>query len=274
MAWISDSHDGSAGKFLDLLDSLLVAVFSTWSVYDSGFAANEKVYRCYDPAADPVIDFYLHVKDNQANYVEILMYDSWDIASHSYLLDTGCKVIWGQSASYPPYIAKGSSGYYFRSAEHDFVYIDKGEWEANYVGSLLPFSSSWKAPFQMIVLITSSTGYASGYNPIASAYNSAGNSVAKALMGSGGFGGRIVKPFAYQCTYLYFKTSDGKAVMNETRIYDEDSKLILGKLNGIKYNYNAADYVSDDFVTIDADTWRYVEGTYGTKYSCFIKQNV
>ena len=274
MAWTSDTHDGSSGKFLDVLDALLAALFSTWSVYDSGFAANEKVYRCYDPASDPVIDFYLHVKDNQANYVEILMYDSWDIASHSYLLDTGCKVIWGQDSDYPPYIAKGASGYYFRSSEHDFVYIDKGEWEANYVGSLLPFSSSWKAPFQMIILYTSSTGYASGYNPLAYYSNSSGDSVNRALMCSGGFGGRTVKPRAYQCSYFYFITSDGKAVMDETWIYDDNSKLVLGRFNGIKYNYNRGDYVNDDFVTIGADTWRYVEGTAGSKFSCFIKQTV
>jgi|GEM_PF-3286733 len=274
MAWTSDTHDGSAGKFLDLLDALLVAAFATWTVYDSGFAANEKVYRCYDAAADPVIDFYLHVKDNQANYAEILMYDSWDISSHSYAVDTGCKVIYGYDAAKVPCIAKGSSGYYFRSSNHDFVYIDKGEWEANYVGILQPFSASWKSNTQIPIMIVSSTGYASGYNPLGFIRNSSAYTMARVMLASGGAGMISVYACGRDSSYLFFKTSDNKAVMNETWIYDSISLLVLGKLNGIKFNYNRGDYVNDDYVTIGGDIWRYVEGTYAGKYSCFIKQNV
>lgn len=272
MAWTSDTHDASAGKFIDVLDNLLVAAKATWTVYDSGFATNEKVYRCYDAVADPVIDFYLHVKDNQVDYAEILMYDSWDASGHSYAVDTGCKVIWGYDAAKVPYICKKADGYYFRSADHDFVYIDKNEWEANYVGTLLPFSASWIPNVQIPIMIVSSTGYASGYNPLGDVYNHSTYCVSKAMIINCGKCAQEVHAMGYQCQELYFKTSDDKTLIRETWVHDAVTNLVLGKFNGIMVCGYRSDYDNDDYVTINGDTWRYVEGS-NQQYVCFIKQN-
>jgi len=171
-----------------VLDTLLVAAHATWSVYDAGMPANEKVYRCYDPAAAPVVDFYLHVKDNQVDYAEVLMYDSWDNVGHSYAHDTGLKVIYGAAGANVPYICKKNGGYYFSSHDHRFIYIDKTEWEANYVG-MLEYPTTYQRPrIQHPVMIVNSTGYASGPNPLGRVLNWSNLIVSRAMMGARGLG--------------------------------------------------------------------------------------
>lgn len=271
MAWTSDTHNGSAGKFIDVLDTLLVAAHETWSVYDSGFAANEKVYRCYDPDADPVVDFYLHVKDNQAGFAEVLMYDSWDNVGHSYAHDTGCKVIYGTGAANVPYISK-QGVYYFSSHDHRFIYIDKTEWEANYVG-MLEYPSTFQRPrIQHPVMIVSSTGYASGYNPLGIDYNWASICVGMAMMGARGNGMCPIQQWGHTTTHKYWPCADGGVHLRPTWIYDLGALLLLGRLRSVAIGYTNAPFDNGDTVTIGDDVWRYVEGTFSTRHSCFIKQ--
>lgn len=272
MAWTSDTHDASAGKFIDVLDALLVAVHGTWSVYDAGMPANEKVYRCYDPAADPVVDFYLHVKDNQADFVEILMYDSWDNVGHSYAHDTGCKIIYGAAEANVPYICKMNGGYYFSSHDHRFIYIDKTEWEANYVG-MLEHPVAYQRPFiQRPVMIVSSTGYASGLNPLGRIMNVSTLVVSMAMMGIGGDGMIEARMWGYSTGYRYYICPDGGAFIRPTWIYDPLSLRLLGRLRNVMSMYSMDLYDNDDTVTINGVVWRYVEGTDATGYACFIKQ--
>jgi len=271
MAWTSDTHDASAGKFIDVLDTLLVAVHGTWSVYDAGMPANEKVYRCYDPTADPVVDFYLHVQDNQADYAKVLMYDSWDNVGHSYAYDTGCKVIYGAGGANVPYISK-QGDYYFSSHDHRFIYIDKIEWEANYVG-MLEYPSAFQRPrIQHPVMIVSSTAYGLGYNPLGWIPNSTTIVVGRAMMGVRGNGMCPIRQWGHATTYKYWPCADGGVHLRPTWIYDADVLLLLGRLRNVVSGYSNAPFNNDDTVTIGGDVWRYVEGTDGTRYSCLIKQ--
>jgi len=272
MAWTSDTHDASAGKFIDVLDTLLVAVHGPWSVYDAGMPANEKVYRCYDAAADPVVDFYLHVKDNQADYAEVLMYDSWDNVGHSYAHDTNLKVIYGAAEANVPYICKKSGGYYFSSHDHRFIYIDKTEWEANYVG-MLEYPSAFQRPkIQHPVMIVSSTGYATGYNPLGHAYNFSIYVVSRAMMGAIGNGMAEVRQWGWSATYRYWVCADGGVHLRPTWMYCSPTLLLLGRLRNVAIGYTNDPFNNDDTVTINGDVWRYVEGTDAGRYSCFIKQ--
>lgn len=273
MAWTSDTHDASAGKFIDVLDTLLVAAHATWTIYDAGMPANEKVYRCLDAGEDPIIDYYLHVQDNQADFAKILMYDSWDNVGHTYAHDTGCKIIYGAAVANIPYICKKNGGYYFSSHDHRFIYIDKTEWEANYVG-MLEFPVIFQKPFiQHPILITSSTGYASGYNPLGSPYNLSTVRVAMAMMGARGQGMAPTHFWANTATDKFWACADGGVVLRPTWIYDNIVYyLLLGRLRNVAVGYSHDPYDNDDTVTIGGDIWRYVEGTDAGRYSCFIKQ--
>lgn len=272
MAWTSDSHDGTAGAFIDLLDTLLVAAHTTWSVYDSGFAANEKVYRCYDPDADPVVDFYLHVLDNQLNYAIVLMYDSWDNVGHSYAHDTGCKVIYGATAPNVPYISKEPGGHYFSSHDHRFIYINKVGWLANYVG-MLEYPSTFQRPkIQHPVMIVSSTDYASGYNPLGSVRNWSSLLVAMTMLSARGSGMVEVRQCRHLSANRYWICADGGVHVRPTWIYDSSVALLLGRMRNVASAYSNAPFDNDDTVTINGDVWRYIEGTAGSRYSCFIKQ--
>jgi len=272
MAWTSDTHDASAGKFIDVLDTLLVALHSTWSVYDSGFATNEKVYRCYDPAADPVVDFYLHVKDNQADYAEVLMYDSWDNVGHSYAHDTNLKVIYGTAEANVPYICKKNGGYYFSSHDHRFIYIDKTEWEANYVG-MLEYPTTYQRPkTQQPVLITSSTAYVSGYNPLGRVMNWSTYVVSMAMIGARASGMDEVRQWGYLSLQRYWICADGGVHIRPTWICSVIDLSLIGRMRSVAIGHTNAPFDNDDTVTIDGDVWRYVEGTSPTRYSCFIKQ--
>jgi len=272
MAWTSDTHDASAGKFIDVLDTLLVAAHATWSVYDAGMPANEKVYRCYDPAAAPVVDFYLHVKDNQVDYAEVLMYDSWDNVGHSYAHDTGLKVIYGAAGANVPYICKKNGGYYFSSHDHRFIYIDKTEWEANYVG-MLEYPTTYQRPrIQHPVMIVNSTGYASGPNPLGRVLNWSNLIVSRAMMGARGQGMAEVRQWGATSGYRYWGCADGGVHLRPTWIYCYSNLLLLGRMRTVASGYDQAPFDNDDTVTIDGAVWRYVEGTYGTRFSCFIKQ--
>lgn len=272
MAWTSDSHDGTAGAFIDLLDTLLVAAHTTWSVYDSGFAANEKVYRCYDPDADPVVDFYLHVLDNQLDYAIVLMYDSWDNVGHSYAHDTGLKVIYGATAPNVPYICKEPGGHYFSSHDHRFIYINKVGWLANYVG-MLEYPSTFQRPkIQHPVVIVSSTLYATGYNPLGRVGNFSAYIVSRAMMGARGEGMSEVRQWGATSGWRYWICADGGVHLRPTWIYEAVTTDLIGRLRNVAIGYTNAPFDNDDTVTIGGDVWRYVEGTYSTRYSCFIKQ--
>lgn len=272
MAWTSDSHDASAGKFIDLLDALLVAAHATWTIYDAGMPANEKVYRCYDPAEDPVVDFYLHVQDNQADFAIVLMYDSWDIGTHSYAKDTGCKIIYGAAALNVPYICKKNAGYYFSSHDHRFIYIDKFEWEANYVG-MLEWPGVSKPFIQHPIIIANSTTYAGGYNPLGRPWNSAALTVGMAMIGARGQGMAPIKTAGYQYAYRYIMCADGGLHVRPHWVFDAAPYyLLLGRLRSVLVLYRDDFYINDDTLTIGGAIWRYVEGTDSTRYACFIKQ--
>lgn len=271
MAWTSAIHDGAAGRMITLLDNLLVAVHATWTVYDAAAGANAKVYRCLDAAADPPVDFYLLVDDNQANFSKVYLYDSWDAIGHTYAKDTGCKVIYGAVAANVPYIAKLNGGYYFRSGDHDFVYIDKTEWEANYVG-MLDFPANPRPKIQHPILIVASTTYADGYNPLGRPLNFGGNIVAMAMMGASGIGMKVIRPQYYTTGYRYFICADGGVWVRPSWMYDYPDNVLLGTLRNIETNYSIDPLNNDDTVTIGGKIWRYIEGTDSTRFSCFIKQ--
>jgi hypothetical protein len=271
MAWTSAVHDGAAGRMITLLDNLLVAAHATWSIFDAGMPANEKVYRCLDAAADPPIEFYLHVFDNQVDFAKVLMYDSWDVGSHSYLKDTGCKVIYGNAAANHPYICKKNGGYYFSSQDHRFIYIDKAEWEANYVG-MLDFPAAPRPFIQHPIMIVSSTAYAGGYNPLGHCNNVSTSVVARAMMGARGQGMEKIRPQIYAGAYRYYICADGGIQVRPSWIYDEIAMVLLGKLKNVMTLYTTDLLNNDDTVTIGGDVWRYVEGTDATRFACFIKQ--
>jgi len=269
MAWTSDIHDGSVGKMIDVLDTLLVAVHATWVEYDS-FGSNQKVYRCLDTANSPPIDFYIHVDDNYANYCKIYMYDSWDIGSHSYAVDTGCKVIFGSNIAYYPVICKKAGGYYFSSQDHRFIYVDKTEWEANYVGMLgqVPGSLLVQNP----LLWVASSGYASGYNPLGYYSESSSFAVTEFMQLAWGRAHTRASAYGYNSAYGAFATIDGGSWLRPTLVFDYDNRIVQGYFKNVAQYYNRNNLVNDDVIVIGGDTWRYVEGTGGTLSASIIKQ--
>jgi len=269
MAWTSDIHDASAGKMLDVLDTLLVAIHATWVEYDS-FGSNQKVYRCLDPSNSPPIDFYIHVDDDYADYCKIYMYDSWDIDTHTYAVDTGCKVIFGQSAAYYPVICKKAGGYYFSSQDHRFIYVDKTEWEANYVGMLGQVEGG--PLVQNPLLWVASYNYASGYNPLGYYSWSAYYVVANFMQTAMGKGATRASAWGYSSSYSAFETIDGGSWIRPTLVFEYDNKTIQGYLKNVAQYYNRNNLANDDTIIIGGDTWRYVEGTGGTLSASIIKQ--
>lgn len=267
MAWRSSADDVSAiGAFITELDTYLV-VNAHWSVYDASAGTNEKVYRCLDASNDPPIEFYIHVQDNQVNFARIDMYDSWDAIGHTH--DGAMSLTYGSNSSYYPYISKRTSGYYLSVLDHRFIWVDKLEWQANYIGCLKPFSSQHKMQRQVPVLITSSTGYNLGYNPMS--YSSEGSNVVwRALMGSNG--GMAVRVNYTAGSACFWQTSDGFAMFRPILVWDDNTDLVLGVMENVMSMWSIAGWNNDDYMTISAQNYRYVEGTSGTRYACLIKE--
>ena len=267
MAWTSSATDVSAiGAVITVFDSLLVAN-SNWSVYDASAGTNEKVYRCLDASNDPPIEFYIHVQDNQANFARIDMYDSWDASAHVH--DGALSITYGNTSVQYPYISKSASGYYLSVLDHRFIWVDKLEWEGNYIGCLKPISSHHKLERQVPVLITSSITYGNGYNPLA--YSAEGNNaVWRALSGSNG-SMRVSMNYTAGTSHIW-RTSDDYAMFRPSLIWDENTSLVLGVMENVMSFWSVASWNNDDYMTISAQNYRYVEGTSGTRYGCLIKE--
>lgn len=89
--------DNSAGRLIEIFDNILL-LNSYWSKVDdtaNGMGANEAVYRCYDPYG--VTDYYMRVKNNQAAYADIEMWEDWNSVTHAGI---GSYIVSASSASY------------------------------------------------------------------------------------------------------------------------------------------------------------------------------
>jgi len=271
MAWTSSATAlNVAGAFITMLDSLLVTPHSEWTAYDT-FGTNQKVYRCLDASNDPLIDYYVYVQDNQTGYARIEIWQGWDTSTHA---GVGYSITYGGGASYYPYVGKAASGYYFSSLPHRFIYVDKFEWAANYVGSLKTPPGCRPAPWQMIVLITTSTGYASGYNALGRCVGTGTSAIWRGLIGTKGAPKVVVQAYNGVNADQKFQTIAGSAFVIPAIVADDsaNNQMVMGLLENVSPHYNYVPWDNDDYLTIGGDTWRYIEGTSSTRYSCFIKE--
>jgi len=272
MGWYSGSAS-AAGDFLTALNNHLVANHSTWSSYDSGFATNEEVFRCLD--APNNVEFYLYCRDNQSNYCHVELWEGWDTGSHA---GTGASVTYGASSSYYPYISK-KGDYYLSTHDHRFIWIDKTEWEANYIGELIRFDDSKSQP----VLITSSTSYGTGRNPLGY-YESSGYAVWRMLKDPWGNAGSKIEGYAGTASRPYPKTYTGSFWVCPLPFYHRATRdgtdLGYRPLVGIPrtvmrlYTTTGAtnEWTNGDIITMGGDRWHVIGGTYSAKYWTLIKE--
>jgi len=176
-----------------------------------------------------------------------------------------------------PYIPK-QGDYYLSTHDHRFIWIDKTGWMANYVGELNRFDTSKSQP----VLVVSSTGYSSGYNPMGY-YESSNDTVWRMLKDSRGVSDIELYPWAWMTTYEYPKTYTGTFWFTPFPIAKGYSRSSSGPTYQLLGTFITAarfgstmgamnEWANGDIITLGNARWWAVGGTAGTQYWCLIKE--
>jgi hypothetical protein len=231
MGWYEGSLTPAAGEIITILDTYLVVNHSTWTVYDSGYAANEKVYRCYDPSKTPTYDFYLRVQDNQAAYATLEMYDHWDAVAHDRGVETNVFVKYGTSATDYTRIKKIAGAYHLRTHDNHFVIATGGATPGlvHFCGYLVPHTANSKiAPACGMIMSTPS---GSNYNPVGNGYSVTTFVAARVLLLP--WGGTNYLFYNENAAFVNCIDYKGVIWLDETLMFANTWFLCLGKMPGI-----------------------------------------
>lgn len=276
MAWNTGTLTPAVGELISALDTYLVGDFpDTWSIYDSGYATNEKVYQCYDDTQDPVYEFYMRVQDNQAAYAIIELYDHWDNVAHDRGLETNVFIKYGDSATYYPYIRKAAGGYAIRTHAHHFVFIENNRSLVNFCGFLIkPDSASGRIVPGIPMLFCNSTN-ATVYNPIGYGYQNSTYTVCSALYGPAripcalGTGGDVGTGVT-----SYMNDFNGVLWVKESFMLPDTIRGILGKLPGImslRDDVVNKPFATNNSISVGDDVWMYYKSS--GNFQCLVQMN-
>ncbi len=268
MSW----HNGTwaattAGLGISTIWDGLVVANAHWSVHDAAAGTNEKVYKCEDVAEN--ILFYVRVKDNQAGYWEVELWEGWDAGAHA-----GVGVGIAVSSSTYSFRARRPVGpWYLSVLDHRIIYIDGKNWQGQYIGAPRRYDRS-----RNIVLIMSPSTGTSYYNCLT--YWTGASTVAASrflfdeqhgpslVQGDGGAG---------HSSYRQIMGVDGNLrFAGEFPVSGKNSGLAVGTLEGVadlgagtSLNFSPA---AGETVTIDGVDWLIFSGTYETKVWCAVRK--
>lgn len=266
MSW----HNGAwaattAGLGISTIWDGLVVANPHWSVHDAAAGTNEKVYKCEDVAEN--ILFYVRVKDNQAGYWEVELWEGWDAVGHA-----GIGVGIAVSSSTYSFRARRPVGpWYLSVLDHRVIYIDGTNWQGQYIGAPRRYDRS-----KNIALVTSPSTGTTYYNCLTTWGNSATYASrflfdehhgASLLQGDGG---------SANSSYRMIMGVDGiLRLSGEVPVSGQNSGLAVGTLEGVadlgaggSLNFAPA---RGETVNIDGVDWLIFSGTYGTTVWCAVR---
>lgn len=260
MSWNTGSLTPAAGELITILDTYLVGDFpDTWSIYDSGYAANEKVYQCYDDTQDPIYEFYMRVQDNQAAYAIIELYDHWDNVAHDRGLETNVFVKYGDSAVQYPYIRKAVGNYVIRTHQHHFVFIENNRSLVNFCGYLIKPDSASGRPYPGTCCLVCNSTSSTVYNPVGYGYQNSTYTVAKALFSPMG----VADVSDSGGVSLFINDFNGVLLVRDTLIYAGGS-IIAGTYPGImnlRDDVISKPFATNNSISVGDDVWMYYKST-------------
>lgn len=258
MAW-------ETGTFLTTDEGELIAVFDVdlvanakWSIFDAAAGTNCKVYRCYDAAEN--VDFYVKVDDNYTGYTVIELWEGWNAGTHT---GVGSSLI--DPNNYELRIWRPAGGWQMSVRNHRFVFIN-GNYCGTFIGQLARFDTSKNMP----IYIGESTG-SSKYNPLGY-YNSSSNAAWWTLFDEIG-SKNIINDYGQHNAYKFSKTIVGTFMVFETPIYNNNSKLLMGLLEGVMHLYSTPNGLSNgDIITVNGMEWVENGGEGTSKYWSLVEK--
>lgn len=251
MAWYSGNMTAAAGELKAILDvNLILNPF--WHIEDAGAGANIGVYHNDDPAL--ASDFIFVVRDNQANYATVEVWQGWNSGIHA---GTGDSLA---SANYT--WRKFLSVWGLAVSDHRCIYVNYENAQAFYVGQLIRFDDTKNMP----VLIACTSAYAS--NPLGFLW-AAGNCYYLVLYDENGATGKFFRQWYPASGYI--KTSNGKYYLLETPVFQTTSLLLLGLEEGVCWCGLANGLVNKDIV-IDTASVEWLSVYSGAPYECLIRK--
>jgi hypothetical protein len=157
MAWYEGTMTNAAGQLVSILDAKLL-LNSCWEIVDTP-NTNERVYG---HKFNGTRDFVFVLKDNQADYATVELWDDWDTETHVGVGNSITTV-----GSYTFRIRKTGGGWGLRVTDNCFVLAVKGGGWAYYIGQAKRFNTSRNTP--VFIGHTSSAGHTYyGANPVSS----------------------------------------------------------------------------------------------------------
>ncbi len=230
MAYYEGSMSSGAGGLKAILDEYLPDN-QYWHIEDANAGDNIGVYHCDDSARNS--DFIVVVKDNQADYANIEIWEAWDSENHQ---GVGCGLT--NAGGNLLYVRKSSS-YLLRVRDHHFVFINKNLAYGYYIGLPRRINDTQNIP---IVIVNS--GSAATDNPLGTGINNniANYYVAWRFLDIDNAIVRILRPAlntsdssegsgyvpSFNC-----KSVDGKVRMIEYPVMNHTTRAYLGELEGV-----------------------------------------
>jgi len=248
----------AAGSRISAIWDAVIINNAKWSCFDPSAGANAKVYRCYDAAKS--VDFYVYVDDNQADYSIIQLWEGWDAVGHAGI---GSNVSDTEGYLLRLYAVYGT---YVIVNDHRIIIATGFNNLQSYIGQLKRIDETKNMP--VCIIMEESTSY---YNPLGfmdSPYQCAW----RALFNHVGAVNKIIHAVGKQSTFLYARTIAGTYVFQETDIYDDDSKLVLGQLDGACFLYSGdKSFNNGEIISCEDGDWMVQGGSYSTMYSAAVR---
>lgn len=258
----------AAGQGLAKVWDALVDGSPNWSVYDAAAGTNIKVYRCYDPDSAENNDFYVLVDDNHTGYWLIQLWEGWDAVGHA---GTGDHIE-VSSSTFTFRANRGIGGFKLAINGHRLIYIECGNWTAQYIGQPRRYSKAYNTP--LILSYSSGAVYTSALSYIGNnaqsacrfLFDEAGN---QALVR--GDGGQTASNYR-----LIKDHRDQFHFPNEKVVAGQTTGFAIGTLDGVvdcggANNADAAKPLSGRRFQMDGEDWLVVNGNYSTYYGSAVR---
>jgi len=275
MAWYEGTMTNAAGQLVAILDNKL-PLNSCWEIVDTP-ATNERVYG---HKTNGTRDFCVYVKDNQADWATIELWEDWDAQNH---VGVGGSI--STVGSYTFRIRKTHGGWGVRLTHNCFVLAVKGGGWAYYIGQAKRFDTSRNTP--VFIGHTSNSGVSYyGMNPFSSTnFNSttatpivwmflrdSAGVVENRASALGLSNGSSVSSDGYTSKWP-IKTTAGTYIVFESVLVEYSSpKLAIGHFDGAFCGWvDASGLNNGDVINVEGVSWMVVLDSYN--YATLIRMD-
>jgi len=268
MAWYEGTMTNADGQLVAILDNKL-PLNSCWEIVDTP-ATNERVYG---HKTNGTRDFCVYVKDNQADYATVELWDDWDAVNHQGV-GNSLRAI---GSNYTLRIRKTTGAWGLRLTDNCFVFINRASGWAYYIGQTKRFDTNRNQPI-IVAHTSASNGIYYNQNPLGGIngssttwgsiglvwgvlYDSSGG-VAKACYPAGATTSSNSTHTKQYFGWWELKTTAGTYYVIESPVQDYEAPyLTFGLLDGVMA-YNGGNGLSNgDVINVEGVSWLVVRGS-------------